>query len=211
MEQRSSWGTLVKIAILVEGKTELAFKPHLIAFLKGRLPGRMPNLDVSRYDGRIPTGEKLRRRVELLLAGRDCADAVIALTDVYTGTNDFIDAADAKDKMREWVGRNASFYPHTAQYEFEAWLLPYWSDIQKIAGHKRKPPQGSPESVNHNRPPSVHIKEIFESGTCRDSYSKTRDANRILRDNDLSVSAAQCPELRAFLNRILTLSGGQAI
>jgi hypothetical protein len=72
-----------------------------------------------------------------------------------------------------------------------------------------KTSQGPPESVNHNRTPSVHIKQIFESGTCRDSYSKTRDAHRILRDKDLSRAAAQCPELKAFLNTILTLNGGQ--
>lgn len=71
--------------------------------------------------------------------------------------------------------------------------------------------EGPPESVNHNRPPSVHIKEIFESGTCRDSYSKIRDANRILQNQDLSRAAAQCPELKAFLNTILTLSGGQPL
>ncbi len=31
----------MRIAILVEGKTEMAFKPHLIAFLQTRLAGKM--------------------------------------------------------------------------------------------------------------------------------------------------------------------------
>jgi hypothetical protein len=199
----------VKITILVEGKTEQAFKPHLTAFLALRLPGHAPRLDMYPYHGRIPMGEKLRRVVEMLLGGRKPSDAVIALTDVYTGTNDFIDAADAKTKMREWVGDNPSFFPHAAQHDFEAWLLPYWSDIQRIAGHNRKAPQGSPESVNHNRPPSVHIKEIFENGRYRESYSKIRDADRILRNQDLSIAAAQCLELKAFLNTILALCDGQ--
>jgi hypothetical protein len=53
------------------------------------------------------------------------ADAVITLTDVYTGANEFKDAADAKDKMRQWVGVNDKFYPHAAQHDFEAWLLPF--------------------------------------------------------------------------------------
>lgn len=172
----------------------------------------MPRLDMFPYDGRIPKEEKLRRVVEKLLGvGKPPADAVIALTDVYTGTNDFQDAADAKDKMRKWVGSNNRFHPHVAQHDFEAWLLPFWSDIQRLAGHNLRAPSGLPESVNHNRPPSYHIQTIFRTGTCRDDYSKPRDGNRILRGKDLAVCAARCPELKAFLDRILTLSGGEPL
>ena len=117
------------------------------------------------------------------------------------------DAADAKAKMRHWVGPELRFHPHVAQYDFEAWLLPYWDDIKKIAGHNKNAPPGPPETVNHNHPPSYRIREIFRVGTCRDDYSKPRDANRILRGKDLGVAAAQCPELKAFLNTILTLCG----
>ena len=201
----------MKIAILVEGNTEKAFLPHLRAFLAGRLADSMPRLILRKYDGPIPKERKLRTTVENLLSGKDRADAVIALTDVNTGKDDFHDAADAKAKMRTWVGQNDRFHPHTAQYDFEAWLLPYWSEIQKVAGHNRNAPPGPPESVDHTRPPSYHIKEIFRIGTRRDDYSKVRDANRILSNKDLAVAAAACPELKAFLNRILTLSGGQPI
>ena len=117
------------------------------------------------YHGRISTGAALRRDVDNLLSGQQAADAVIALTDVYTGTNDFQDAADAKAKMRQWVGQNPSFHPHVAQHDFEAWLLPYWTEIQKLAGHNRNAPAGLPESVNHNRPPSYHLKEICKSSS----------------------------------------------
>ena len=201
----------MKIAIMVEGKTERAFKPHLIAFLQGRLQGRMPRLDMFLYHGRIPKGDELRRAVERLLSGRQAAGAVIALTDVYTGTKDFRDATDAKKKMRQWVGDNPAFHPHAAQHDFEAWLLPYWSEIQKVAGHNRSAPSGTPETVNHSRPPAYHIQEIFRIGTCRDDYSKPRDANRILRNKDLVIAAEQCPELKAFLNTIIRLSGGEVI
>jgi hypothetical protein len=201
----------VKITILVEGKTEQAFRPHLIAFLKPRLLDRMPRLDMFLYHGRIPMGEDLRRKVETLLGGRRPSDAVIGLTDVYTGTNDFVDAADAKAKMRQWVNHNPGFYPHVAQHDFEAWLLPYWSEIQRVAGHNRKAPHGPPEAVNHRRPPSAHIREIFEIGKCRDSYSKPRDAARILRDKDLAIAAEQCPEFKSFLSTIIMLSGGEVL
>ena len=199
----------MKITVLVEGRTERAFKFHLLQFLTARLPGRMPNMDFFPYDGRIPKEGKLRRTVEHLLQnGRVPSNAVIALTDVYTGTNDFVDANDAKQKMRTWVGKNDSFYPHAAQHDFEAWLLPFWTDIQKLAGHNKGAPPGRPEAVNPLRPPSDHIREIFRIGTCRHDYSKPRDANRILQGKDLAISASECPELRAFLNTLLTLSGG---
>jgi Domain of unknown function (DUF4276) len=201
----------VKIAILVEGRTERAFMRHLRAFVEVRVYGTMPKLDPVVFDGRIPKEAKLRRTVENLLAGREPADAVIALTDVYTGTQDFHDAADAKAKMRNWVGRNDRFHPHVALHDFEAWLLPYWDEIKKVARSNRNPPPGPPESVDHNRPPSYHIKEAFETGKSRDSYSKVRDAGRILQKKDLAIAAAACPEFKAFLNTILTLSGGQEI
>jgi hypothetical protein len=180
----------VKLAVLVEGRTETAFKTHLVEFLKLRLEKRMPKLDFFPYDGRIPKEDKLRRTVEALLRnGRNPSDAVIALTDVYTGTNDFSNAADAKEKMRTWVGNNDRFHPHVAQHDFEAWLLPFWSEIQALAGHNKGAPSGRPETVNHTRPPSYHIREIFRIGSRRDDYSKPRDANRILRGKDLSVAA----------------------
>lgn len=169
----------------------------------------MPKLDPFLYDGRIPKEDKLRRTVEDLLSrGPKPSDAVIALTDVYTGTSDFTNADDAKAKMRQWVGENKAFYPHAAQYDFEAWLLPFWSDIQRLAGHNRTAPSGLPETVNHDRPPSYHIHEIFRIGKCRDDYSKVRDASRILEGKDLATAASVCPELKAFLNTIIKLSGG---
>jgi hypothetical protein len=201
----------LKITVLVEGKTERAFKPHLLNFLKSRLAERMPNVDFFPCDGRIYKEGKLRRTVENLLRnGKRPSDAVIALTDVYTGTHDFVDAADAKRKMQEWVGNNPNFHPHVAQHDFEAWLLPFWSDIQVLAGHNRRAPPGPPESVNHSKPPSHHIREIFSIGSRRD-YVKSRDAARILLGKDLTVAASQCPELKAFLNRILTLSGAEPL
>ena len=200
----------MKIAIMVEGSTEKAFIPHLRRFLELKLKGKMPKLDVFVCNGPIHSREKLRRTVEdLLNKGKPPADAVIALTDVYTGKHNFEDAADAKKQMTQWVGPNSRFHPHAAQYDFEAWLLPYWPAIEKLAGFNRQSP-GSPEKVNHSRPPSVHIKELFALGKRRD-YNKPRDANSILKDKDLAVAAAGCPELRDLLNTILKLSGGELI
>lgn len=201
----------MRISLIVEGKTEKVFVPYLRNFLKKRLV-RMPQIKPVPQDGRIPTRDKLKRLVELLLNDRkQAADAVIALTDVYTGTKEFVDAADAKSKMRSWVGPNDRFFPHAAQYDFEAWLIPYWDEIQKIAGNNRTVLTANPETVNHDKPPSYHLQEIFRTGRYKKSYVKTRNASKILKGKDLLIAANACSELKAFLNTILTLCGGDAI
>jgi len=201
----------VKIAILVEGATEMAFKYKLQEFLESRLGQQMPKLKFICCKGRIPKEEKLRGVVENLLTGRDACDAVIALTDVYTGTKDFKDAADAKAQMKKWVGDNPKFYPHAASHNFEAWLLPFWSKVQKISGGNKAVPSGPPELVNHNNPPSKRIEEIFEQGKRR-SYKKARDAKSILDGQNLMDAAVVCPELKAFLHTIVvSLCGGELI
>ena len=198
----------MRIAILVEGKTETAFKSHFISFLCSRLAGKMPKLDFVPYDGRLPTGSKMKRVVENLLNDKkQPADAVIALTDVYTGSDppEFPTAEDAKMQMREWVGGIKRFHPHVALHDFEAWLLPYWQKITKLTGSNHKAPGANPEKVNHQKPPSYRLADEFRTGTKTKSYVKTRDAGRILRDEDLLVAINACSELKAFVNTILTL------
>jgi len=200
----------MRISILIEGKTERAFLDALRSFLQTRLEGKMPKLDPVPYDGRIPKGDLLRRDVSRLLKAPGAkADAVIALTDVYTGSQppDFADAADAKEKMKEWVGREKRFHPHAAQYDFEAWLLPYWGYLQELAGHDASCPGLDPEKVDNSNPPSKHIEDLFRRGSKGRSYVKARDARRILRDNNLLESISQCRELRELVNTILQLCG----
>lgn len=198
----------MRIAILIEGETEKAFLKTLRKYLQGPLAGAMPKLFPVTYRGRIPKKELLKVEVQRLLSDRQKpADAVIALTDVYTGADpiEFQDARDAKQKMKEWVGPEPRFYPHAAQYEFEAWLLPYWKDIQGRAGSNAKAPGAEPEKVNHQNPPSVRIKEAFRTGKNGRKYVKARDASTLLDKADLSLAINQCPELKAFINTILTL------
>jgi len=203
----------MKIAILVEGKTEKTFIEGKVRdFIISRVRQR-PSLRPIVSKGRISKEGDLKRTVEYLL---DDYDVVIALTDVYTSSNykiprDFKDAADAKAKMRAWVGNNPKFYPHAAQYDFEAWLLPYWSTIQKLVGQKQSAPPGQPEQVNHTKPPSKRIMEFFETSKRGVSYNKIIHSKHILEKNDLLISANACPELKAFLNTILSLCGGEII
>jgi hypothetical protein len=193
----------VKITIICEGKTESAFKECLHSFLRSRLAGRMPTLKFDVHHGSIPTGEKLRRVVETLLnTGKEPSDAVIGLTDVYPA---FVDADDAKVKMRQWVGQEPRFHPHAASHDLEAWLLPYWDRITKLAGRDARSPGPHPEQVNHGNPPAHRLASLFEAGSCRDSYNKPRDVKRILKDVDLMIAIAACPELKAFVNTIIRL------
>ena len=200
-----------RIAIIVEGATEKAFEKPLRSYLSERLADRMPSMKFISEDGRIPTGDKIKRDVERLLEKN--YDEVVALTDVYTGSNppEFSDAADAKAKMRQWVGPDPRFHPHAAQYEFEAWLFPFWSRIQSLSGSNRRCPSQTPETVNHDKPSAAHLNEVFRTGKNKRAYSKTRDGMAILRGQDIAVSAAACPELEAFLNTILSLSGGEKL
>lgn len=202
----------MKISVIVEGSTEKVFGDAPRRFLVDRLAGRMPKLVFIPQRGRIPTGDKLRGLVvRLLTTGPSPADAVIALTDVHTGDRRYEDAADAKAKLGAWVPGESRFHPHAAQYELDAWLLPYWSKIQRMAGHNRNPPDPDPERVDHEKPPSKHLAELFQAGTRSRQYAKTRDAAAILRGEDLMVSARACAELRGMLNTILSLSGGEPI
>jgi len=104
----------VNIAILIEGDTEKSFLPVLRNFLDtdSRPKGRMPRFIPIVHKGRIPKNEKLKREVETLLTGRTPdAEHVIALTDVNTGTNDFQDARDAREKMRTGWALNLGSIP----------------------------------------------------------------------------------------------------
>ena len=199
----------MKISIIVEGKTEETFKRYLQKYLTRHLAGRMPKLDFLPCVGRIHTGNELKRTVEKLLSDKkDPSDHVIALTDVYTGSRppEFTDAHDAKEKMRQWVGNESRFHPHAAQYDFEAWLLPYWPTIQRISGNSNaSPPSNHPERVNHSRPPAHILHDVFRRGGRR--YVKPRDAGKILKENDLSTAISECSELKAFINTILTICG----
>ena len=65
--------------------------------------------------------------------------------------------------------------------------------------------------MNLTRPPSVRIKEIFRVGSRGRDYVKPRDAERILRENDLLLASAACPELRGLLNTVIGLCGGERV
>jgi len=60
--------------------------------------------------------------------------------------------------------------------------------------------------VNHQKQPSYWIKEIFKIGTRGKDYDKVIDGMAILKNNDLMIAIKACPELKAFVNRIIVIS-----
>jgi hypothetical protein len=201
----------VKIVVMVEGLTEKsALGQPLREFLRSRVAGAQPRIVFDVIKGKLPLTDKLARDVQRH-RNQQC-DAVIALTDVYTGemAPTFKDADDAKLKLRQVVGNYDWFHPHAAQYEFEAWLLPYWSKVCDIAKCSAKQVK-DPEQTNHGKPPSAVLNDLFRRGRGGVGYNKTRDAPRILHGVDLAVAADQCRELKLFLNTFLTICHAQPI
>lgn len=198
----------MKVAIMVEGKTEKAFLPKLREFIEPRVV-RMPRLDPVPFNGRIPKGDNLKKQVNALLSGKTPADHVVALTDVYTGGDDFRTAEEAKRKMREWAGDDDRFHPHVALHDFEAWLIPFWATITKLAKCRKRRPNTPPEMINHQKPPCSLINELYLTGERKTRYIKAVDGKRILEKADLAVAATECPELRKLINTILNLAGAR--
>lgn len=201
----------MKIAMIVEGDTEAkTLKEGIVRFLRSRTDITMPSISMKPQGRGLPKNDALKRPVDNLCQNHD---AVIALTDVHLDSKQviFADVADAKNKMQKWVGENGAFYPHAAQYDFEAWLIPYWETIQKLSGSNIKMPPRPPEEINSDEPPAHLLKRIFMSGGGRVAYVKPRDATRILKYQDLVIAANACPELKSLLNTILTLSGGTVL
>ena len=168
----------------------------------------MPKLDFLPYDGRIPTGDKLKRVVENLLNDqKQPADAVIALTDVYTGSipPEFPTAerCKAKDAGMGWCGETILSSCGTPRLRGVAAAV--LGENQEDHGKQPQCPWLSPEKVDHDNSPAYRLAEVFRTGSKTKSYVKARDAGRILKDEDLSVAIDACPELKAFVETIVTL------
>jgi len=176
----------VSVVLLVEGATETALKGALKAFLDQRAAAKgHPRVALRPKDVMTLNRARLRGRIRLEL--RDPrVTAVVGLVDVYPN---FSSAEEAKAYLREAAEDDPRFHAHAAQYDVEAWLLPYWASICDRIGVRRAPPGPRPEQVNHIHPPSWHL-----------------EMAAILRGQDLTVAADQCPEFRALLNTLLTVA-----
>jgi hypothetical protein len=193
------------VVLLVEGDTETALKAKLKQFLDDH--ARAPNKPKVRFQSKDLlhglNATRLKRRVQLEL-GNPEVTAVVALIDVYP---EFSNADEAKRFMRLAVGDEPRFFTHAAQFDVEAWLLPYWDAICQRIGVRQALPGAHPEQVNDQNPPSKRLKELYRRAKPRPrEYHKPSEMSVILRDQDLTIAAGQCPELKSFLNTLLALN-----
>lgn len=113
---------------MVEGETEKIFLDSVQEFLRPRCPaGEMPKLVARPLNSNVPPRRELIKIVRALL--QDESDHVIILTDVK-GQNNFNDAQDAiaqiESRLADLPEINQRVFVHAAQYEIEAWLIPFW-------------------------------------------------------------------------------------
>lgn len=192
------------IVLLMEGDTEAALKVHLKAFLDQRaaLEGK-PSVRLKMKPQVARSKGTFQNRVRLELA-EPGVTAVVALIDVYP---DYSDAAEAKRILSEKAGSPPNFYAHAAQHDVEAWLLPFWDEICRSLGVSQGRPGEHPEEVDHDRPPSLHLRELYgRAKNPKRSYSKVTEMRQVLKGRDLKIIADRCPEFKLFLNTLLKLS-----
>jgi len=193
----------MKIVLLCEGDTELALKGALKPFLDTWCDERglrRVKIDVKPFDHSLNCKEIQRH---LARHGRDSEVVVIGLADVYPK---FRGAAQVKEFLANCVRDSEfkdKFFPHAAQYEFEAWLLPFWDSICKRLGIKAKRPGANPEMVDDQKPPSKHLRELYAKAGRR--YEKVTEAVKILKGRPIEEAAEQCPQLQELLDTLVKL------
>lgn len=199
----------MRIVLLCEGKTEKAITGALKEFMDNHCNesgAQRVGLDIMPFGGRAVDCEEVTDRLNMH-GKRDEVIGVIALTDVYP---EFQDAKTAKKRLKECVKDSPfehKFHAHAAQFELEAWLLPFWDDIcrkLKLKG-KAKPPGENPEQVNSQKPPSKHLKELYRRAKPRREYDKVLHAPKILKDGRIAVAAEKCHELGKLLKTLENL------
>lgn len=194
----------MRIVLLVEGETEIALKAVLKQFLDQHAAQHgQPYVRLQMRKIKSFNEESLGRQIRLELQARENT-AVVGLIDVFPR---FKHANAAKDYLVEATRRagvSHGFHAHAAQYDVEAWLLPYWDDICERIGFRQSRPGHNPEEVDDIKPPSFHLRELYRRA--RREYTKTDQMPIILANKDLTIAANACPELKGLLNTLLTLS-----
>lgn len=195
----------MKIILLCEGDTEKVLKPALKRFMDDHAADAGTDrvgLDIRPFKGN-PDCDQIRTRLELHAKKSDVL-AVIALLDVYPH---FKSAVEVKAFMRNCVKNSEfadRFHPHAAQYEFEAWLLPFWGDLCRRLKVDAKPPGADPEKVDDQKPPSHHLKDLYRKARSR-GYEKVIEAGKILGRHRIEDAAKECLELSRLLDTLVNV------
>jgi hypothetical protein len=200
----------MKIVVLCEGETEAAFRDALLAFveqckIESGVDSLRNRIAFRKRDKAVPSGEKLYRIVENILAEGD-VKAVVVLKDMYPEYRN-ISPSEARNNIMKDLTGLPNVFAAVARHDFEACLLPFWSEIQRRTGRNTAPLSSQPEDINDNAPPAHRLSELYQAAHPHPKkYKKPSEAKAILHGKDLRISAAKCPEFKHFLNIILRLS-----
>lgn len=193
----------MKIVVICEGATEAALQQGLRDFVQVHAAAdRRVGVTMRSLDG--PTLRKKLDRVAGNLLAQDDVVGVVALSDVHPY---YKSAKETKNALRRYAGsadKNPNFRAHAAQFEVEAWILPFWNEIAKQLNVSAASPGANPEQVNGRKPPSHHLKELFRRA--KREFDKVLDGPRWLKSERLATAAGHCPELKSFLNSLLELA-----
>jgi len=198
----------MKIVVICEGATEAALMQGLRDFVQSRaVHEKRVGVSSRSLDG--PTIRRKLDRVARNLLEQDDVVGVVALSDVHPY---YKNAKETKDALRRCAGsadKNPNFRAHAAQFEVEAWILPFWDEIAKHLSVNAASPGANPEQVNGQKPPSHHFKELYRRA--KREFDKVLDGPRWLKSERLASAAGHCPELKSFLNSLLELAGADKL
>jgi len=194
------------IVLLVEGSTEKALTNKIKQFLDGRAQAHgQPRIALKPKPLISLREDELTRRIRL--ESQDPrVTAVVGLIDVFPNFKHAGEARDFLQHAANRAGAGQRFHAHAAQYDVEAWLLPYWDDICRRIDVQQGHPGNNPELVDDTRPPSYRLRELYRRAKPPRKYRKTIEMPVILEGRDLTIAANACPELKSLLNTLLGVS-----
>ncbi len=134
------------IVLLVEGTTEKAVKEKFKEFLdaKCKNEGRpRVRLETRLLDSRL-LNKEIVCDITMKNLKRDEVNGVVALMDVKCAgrPQQFQNAKETITYLQSCVPDEPRYRAHAAQFDFEAWWLPYWESIRKKVGVRKKTYRG---------------------------------------------------------------------
>ncbi len=179
-----------RLAIIVEGQTELSFtnkllKPHLLRL----------DINVINLRGGNISVEKIHNDAKKLIPN---FDYVTTLVDYYGFKNS--GHAQSVEELENNIknGFPDKLIPYIQKYEFEALVFSDVS-VMQTRFNKNYNAKRNPEDINHNNPPSKILKTTFPT------YDKVLDGVDILRMIGLQKIREKCPRFSQWISKLESL------
>ncbi|MCH7719816.1 MAG: DUF4276 family protein [Planctomycetes bacterium] len=197
----------MRVVVICEGKTEVTLRPAWTKLVQRRRLTKATAAIKTRAMRGPVCQPKLVRVVGELGAKSDVA-GIIVLTDVYPASS----AQEVMGKINRLVAEAAPKAPcrtHVAQFDVEAWAMPFWDEIAASLGFEASRPRAKPEDINHKNPPSKRLRALYRRAGY--AYDKVRDGRKWLTADRLERAAKDCPQLKDFLNSLLEFAGAEKL